>query len=293
MSSDYMLSRLGIDPDATTKRLGVMLFMRTSLSEIQYFEQTGKRYLTSDITSDTEQYQYLMDNALSLKDELNLTPYVRLSADQIASLTKDIIWLETREVDGEQVLVPVVYIANAALTKTTDNGAKIVANSDINLNADTIINQGEISSGGNTTLNATENIYNEGGSINADNALVLQAKDGVYNISSNLSANTIAISANTFQSDVDAQTLTTTYAGIGTQTSQLLSDTSTINATDSISIQTTNNLSLIGTTLNAGGALTSFLNRGRHLLSLLKRIPIRMILPPKLLDITEEQRSTK
>jgi len=220
------------------------------------FEQTGKRYVTSDITSDTAQYQYLMDNALAEKEELKLTPYVRLSAEQIASLTKDIVWMESREVDGQQVLVPVVYIANAALAKTTDNGAKIIANGDINLNTNTITNQGEISSGGSTTLSASGNIYNEGGSINANDALMLQANGGIYNISSNLSAQIISITANTFQSDIDAQTLSKTYAGIGTQTSQLLSDISTISALNSISIQTTNNLSLIGTTLNAGGALT-------------------------------------
>ena len=145
--------------------------------------------------------------------------------------------------------------ANATL-KATDNGAKIIANGDINLNSTTITNQGDISSGGTTTLNASGNIYNEGGNIHADNALMLQANGGIYNISSNLSAQVIAINANTFQSDMDVKNISQTYAGIGSQNSQLLSDMSTLNALNGISIQTKNTLSLIGTTLNAGGALS-------------------------------------
>ena len=266
ISSDYMLSRLGYNADATTKRLGDA-FYENQLVRDSIFEQTGKRYLSADITSDTEQYQYLMDNALTLKDELKLTPYVRLTADQIAALTKDIVWMEEREVDGQKVLVPVVYIANAALAKTTDNGAKIIAANNINLSVDTLTNQGDIKAGGDVSITASKNIYNEGGAITSGENMTLQAGSGIYNISSDLSAKALSISAETFQSDIDAQTLSKTYAGIGTQTSQLLSDASTISATDSISIKTTKDLSLIGTTLNAGGDVTLASTEGNIIIS--------------------------
>jgi len=157
--------------------------------------------------------------------------------------------------------------ASPALAKTTDNGAKIIAANNINLSVDTLTNQGEIKAGSDVTITASKNIYNEGGAITSGENLTLQAGSGIYNISSDLSAKALSISAETFQSDIDAQTLSKTYAGIGTQTSQLLSDTSTISATDSISIKTTKDLSLIGTTLNSGGDVTLASTEGNIIIS--------------------------
>lgn len=266
IGSDYMLSRLGYNPDATTKRLGDA-FYENRLVRDSIFEQTGKRYLTSSINSDTEQFQYLMDNALSLQKELKLTPYVRLSADQIASLTKDIVWMEEREVDGIKVLVPVVYIANAALAKTTDNGARIIAKGDINLNVDTLTNQGDIKADGDIAISASKNIYNEGGLLSSGESMSLIAGLGVYNISSTLDAKSLLVEASTFQSDIDSQGITHTYTNIGSQNSALLSESSAINVKDDVTIKTTKDLSLIGTNLKAGGDVALSSEEGNIIIS--------------------------
>lgn len=252
ISSDYMLSRLGYNPDATTKRLGDA-FYENRLVRDSVFEQTGKRYLDSSMTNDSDQFQYLMNNALALKDDLKLTPNVGLSNEQIAALTKDIVWMEEREVDGEKVLVPVIYIANVAIERTTDNGAKIVAKEDINLDVDTLTNQGDITADGDVNIIASKNIYNEGGAISSAENMTLQAVDGIYNISSELTAKALSINATTFQSDIDSQNITHTYANSGSQNSQLLSEASTINVKDDVTIKTAKNLSIIGTNLDAGG----------------------------------------
>ncbi|MBY1014409.1 hypothetical protein ILR34_28985, partial [Pseudomonas aeruginosa] len=47
------------------------------------------------------------------KDQLHLQLGVGLSAEQMAALTHDIVWLEEVEVNGEKVLAPVVYLAQA------------------------------------------------------------------------------------------------------------------------------------------------------------------------------------
>lgn len=266
IGSDYMLSRLGYNPDATTKRLGDA-FYENRLVRDSIFEQTGKRYLTSSINSDTEQFQYLMDNALSLQKELKLTPYVRLSADQIASLTKDIVWMEEREVDGFKVLVPVVYIANAALAKTTDNGARIIAKGDINLNVDTLTNQGDIKADGDVSIIASKNIYNEGGLLSSGESMSLIAGLGVYNISSTLDAKSLLVEASTFQSDIASQGITHTYTNIGSQISALLSEASAINVKDDVTIKTTRDLSLIGTNLKAGGDVALSSEEGNIIIS--------------------------
>ncbi|MBC3414355.1 hypothetical protein HU720_23970, partial [Pseudomonas sp. SWRI51] len=75
-------------------------------------------------TSDEEMFRYLMDNSIASKDELNLSPGVGLTAEQVAALTHDIVWMEPREVNGQQVLLPVLYLAHAN-DRLAPNGALI------------------------------------------------------------------------------------------------------------------------------------------------------------------------
>ncbi|KSR53432.2 hypothetical protein APB51_26895, partial [Pseudomonas aeruginosa] len=58
------------------------------------------------------------------KDQLHLQLGVGLSAEQMAALTHDIVWLEEVEVNGEKVLAPVVYLAQAE-GRLAPNGALI------------------------------------------------------------------------------------------------------------------------------------------------------------------------
>ncbi|MCE4073652.1 MULTISPECIES: hypothetical protein, partial [Pseudomonas] len=58
------------------------------------------------------------------KDSLQLSVGVGLSAEQVAALTHDIVWLEEAEVNGEKVLVPVLYLAQAE-NRLAPNGALI------------------------------------------------------------------------------------------------------------------------------------------------------------------------
>jgi len=54
-----------------------------------------------------------MDNALASKDALRLSLGVTLTSQQVGALTHDIVWMENRVVDGQTVLVPVLYLAQA------------------------------------------------------------------------------------------------------------------------------------------------------------------------------------
>ncbi|APC20049.1 hypothetical protein BME99_03395 [Pseudomonas protegens] len=112
MSSDYMLGNLNYNTDQTWRRLGDGLY-ETRLIRDAVLAQTGQRFLAAGLTSDYDQYRYLMDNAIASKDQLNLSIGVSLTPAQVASLTHDIVWMETREVQGEKVLVPVLYLAQA------------------------------------------------------------------------------------------------------------------------------------------------------------------------------------
>ena len=58
---------------------------------------------------------------------------VSLTSEQAAALTHDIVWMENAVVNGETVLVPVLYLANANNRLAANGG--LVQGSDVTLSA--------------------------------------------------------------------------------------------------------------------------------------------------------------
>ncbi|MDR3299842.1 MAG: S-layer family protein, partial [Candidatus Accumulibacter sp.] len=113
LGSDYLLDALGADPATVQKRLGDGFYEQRLIAE-QIAQLTGRRFLDG-YANDEEQYQALMNAGLTYASEWNLIPGVALSAEQMARLTSDIVWLVEREIvlaDGgtQKVLVPQVYV---------------------------------------------------------------------------------------------------------------------------------------------------------------------------------------
>ena len=112
LSSDYMLDLLGYSTDSVQRRLGDGLYEQRLIREA-IIARTGKRFLVDALATDEAQFRYLMENAVASKEALNLSVGISLSAEQVAALTHDIVWMEEREVSGAKVLVPVLYLAQA------------------------------------------------------------------------------------------------------------------------------------------------------------------------------------
>jgi len=129
MSSDYMLSALGYNPDASEKRLGDGLYEQTLVDQA-IVAKTGARNIDGQ-TSDAGQFKYLMDNGIAAQTSLNLTVGTALTSEQVAALTHDIVWMQSEVVDGQTVLVPVLYLANAN-NRLAANGA-LVEGSDVSI----------------------------------------------------------------------------------------------------------------------------------------------------------------
>nr|WP_232434406.1 hemagglutinin repeat-containing protein [Pseudomonas fuscovaginae] len=177
MSSDYMLSNLGYDPDASAKRLGDG-FYEQKLIQQAVTARTGQRFIDGQ-TSDEGLYKYLMDNAIKSKQELNLAVGVSLTSEQVAALTHDIVWLENTEVNGEQVLVPVLYLANANNRLTADGA--LIQGSDVKLIAgQDLSNAGTLRASNNLSASAGNDLSNSG-LIQADNRLDLLAGHNIVN----------------------------------------------------------------------------------------------------------------
>ncbi|RXK05704.1 two-partner secretion domain-containing protein [Halarcobacter bivalviorum] len=185
ISSDYMMGKLGYDPTKTIKRLGDAMY-ETTLIRNSIINLSGQRYLKG-YDSDLAQFKGLMDNAIEVQKNLNLAFGVTLSKEQINSLTKDIVWMEEKIIQGQKVLVPVVYLASLNKENLKD-GSQIIAGEDIALaTTGTLQNQGKIEAGNDLAI-LSNNIQNHGGTIEAKNNAALQSNTNIDNISGAIKA---------------------------------------------------------------------------------------------------------
>ncbi|MDP5588390.1 two-partner secretion system putative hemagglutinin TpsA2 [Pseudomonas aeruginosa] len=194
LNSDYLLSGLGMNPDDSKKRLGDGLYEQRLIRDA-VVARTGQRYIDG-LSSDEALFRYLMDNAITYKDKLQLQLGVGLSAEQMAALTHDIVWLEEVEVNGEKVLAPVVYLAqaegrlapNGALIQGRDvklvsggdlhNVGTLRARNDLSATADNLDNSGLIEAGKRLDLLAGDSIRNRQGGVIAGRDVSLTALTG-------------------------------------------------------------------------------------------------------------------
>ncbi|WP_263263107.1 filamentous hemagglutinin N-terminal domain-containing protein [Pseudomonas sp. RIT-PI-S] len=159
MSSDYLLGNLGYDPDASWKRLGDGLYEQRLVQQA-ITARTGQAFIDGQ-TSNEAQFKYLMNNAIASKSALNLSVGVGLTSEQVAALTHDIVWMESQEVNGEQVLVPVVYLAQAS-GRLGPTGA-LIAGNDVSLIAGKDLdNVGTLKATNNLSATAAGDLVNSG-----------------------------------------------------------------------------------------------------------------------------------
>jgi filamentous hemagglutinin len=177
MGSDYLLGLLGYDLDRVNKRLGDGLFEQRLMREA-IVARTGQRFLAG-LTSDEGMFKYLMDNAVASKSALNLSLGVSLTAEQVAALTHDIVWLEEHEVLGQKVLVPVLYLAQAE-GRLAANGALLQGKEVSLISGTDLSNQGTLRASENLEVKG-RNITNVGGLMEAGKRLDLLAADSIRN----------------------------------------------------------------------------------------------------------------
>ncbi|WP_375657457.1 hypothetical protein, partial [Bartonella sp. CM120XJJH] len=125
---------------------------------------------------------------------------------QIAGIKKDMIWLETHLVDGQEVLVPHVYLApNTSLAQDvygakTQQGnlasARLKGNG-VTIETDRLTNSGTISSNGALHVSTTQTLFNDGGFLLGSGAVDLGSGDLLTNSSGVLLGDIITLNAKT------------------------------------------------------------------------------------------------
>ncbi|WP_038913887.1 hemagglutinin repeat-containing protein [Dickeya zeae] len=258
LGSSYLLGKLNLDAEHDYRFLGDAAFDTRYISNA-VLSQTGQRYLNG-VGSDLAQMQTLMDNAAAEKNRLNLQLGVSLSPEQVAGLSHSIVWWENITVDGQTVLAPKLYLAQA--DKTNLSGSRIVANSvslsaggDIDNRGSTVtaLNALTVTSGGQVT-------NSEGGLLNAGGALNLVALGNLTNSSSTIQGNTVTLAS--VNGDIVNTTTTNQWhtqakdgRGSGSLTRTDIGQTGLITAQGGLTLQAGHDIALNGAQLSAGGPL--------------------------------------
>jgi filamentous hemagglutinin len=252
MSSDYLLSNLGYDPDTSAKRLGDGFYEQRMIQQA-VTARTGQRFIDGQ-DSDEKLFKYLMDNAVQSKQQLNLSVGVSLTAEQIAALTHDIVWLESHEVNGEHVLVPVLYMAHAD-NRLAPTGA-LIAGNDVSLIAgQNLSNVGTLRASNNLSAVAGENIVNSG-LTEAEKRLDMLAGANLVNRAGGIIAgHDVGLTALTGDV-VNERTVTTHQSSGGGYTRQeqrdLADSAARIEAGNDLTVKAGQDINIIGGALQSG-----------------------------------------
>ncbi|WP_432783658.1 hemagglutinin repeat-containing protein [Pseudomonas corrugata] len=265
MSSDYLLQNLGYDPDQSAKRLGDGLYEQTLIQQA-VVARTGQRFIDGQ-TSNEDMFKYLMNNAIASKQELNLSIGVSLTSEQVAALTHDIVWMENAEVNGEQVLVPVLYLANAN-NRLAANGA-LIQGSDVTLIAGKDLNSaGTLRASSNLSAKATNDLVNSG-LVEAGNRVDLLADNNLVNKAGGIIAGR-DVSLTATRGDVINERTVTTHesdSGYRSERTDFIDSAARIEAANNLTLNAGRDINNVGGVLKSGADTTLSATRDVNLTS--------------------------
>ncbi|TWC13361.1 MULTISPECIES: hemagglutinin repeat-containing protein [unclassified Pseudomonas] len=183
-----------------------------------------------------------------------------LTSEQVAALTHDIVWMENAEVNGEQVLVPVLYLANAN-SRLAANGA-LIQGRDVSLIAGKDLNNvGTLKASNNLSAAAGETLANSGLMQSADR-LDLLAGTNVINRAGGIITGR-DVSATAILGDVVNERTVTTHqstSGFRSERTSFIDSAARIEAANDLSFSAGRDINNIGGALQSGRDL--LLNAG-------------------------------
>lgn len=237
VGSDYLAQRYGFNPDTVQTRLGDANYEGYLIRQ-QLIQLTGNNVIAG-YDNEAEQMKRLMDQAYAQSQALGLEFGKTPTAEQLAALTEDIVWMEEVVVNGQTVLAPKVYLA-ASTVDSLDTGAVIAAR-DTRISGEGLSNTGgTISGSGNLTVETRGDITNTSGTIKGGNVSLTSSEGSIRN-------ETLAIGA-----------------GDGTTYTTAIGKTGSIESTGDLSLDAARNIEVIGAdissqgnaSLNAGGDIS-------------------------------------
>lgn len=191
LGSGYLIGQLSWQPGVTQRRLGDSYYELTLIRDA-LLASIGSRFLSTAIADEKAQYEYLMQNAIAASESLHLTPGISLSREQIDALQQDIVWMEERNIAGEKVLVPIVYLAGGS-SRLLRDGA-VIGGGNLAIEAGTVENAGLIRASDSLAIKTQHDINNRGRIVAGDD-LALQSGGDILNESGQLRGNNVLLLA--------------------------------------------------------------------------------------------------
>ncbi|MEX3949948.1 hemagglutinin repeat-containing protein [Paraburkholderia sp. EG287B] len=251
ISSDYYLQQLGLNPQTTEKRLGDG-FYEQQLVRNQITSLTGKAVL-GPYTDLQSMYEAMLAAGASLSKSLDLPLGMSLSPEQVAQLTSNVIIMQTQVVDGQSVLVPVVYLAKAS---QQNMDGPLIAATDIDLkNAQTFTNSGTVQAANSMQIDG-QSINNAFGALTSGGLMALATADNVDLTSAKVNAGSLVLNAGgNVILDTATKTLNQVSATGATRVNTTLGPVASLNVAGDAAIITGGNFEQHGANLNIGGNL--------------------------------------
>lgn len=218
LGSDFLLRRLGIDPESAQKRLGDANYEAFLLRQ-QLIAQTGNNILRG-YGNEADQMKRLMSQAADQSNEAGLVFGKALTPEQVANLKSDMVWMVETTVAGQRVLAPVVYLAAATRTALVT---------------------GAVFAGTNVSMNVAS-LSNTGGIISGSNVLNIVAKNDITNVSGTITGANVALRS----TDGNINNITTVVGNA-------VGRTASISATGDLSLDAKNDITVAGGAVKAGG----------------------------------------
>uniref|UniRef100_E1T9S0 Filamentous hemagglutinin family outer membrane protein n=1 Tax=Burkholderia sp. (strain CCGE1003) TaxID=640512 RepID=E1T9S0_BURSG len=252
LSSDYYFQQMGMNPGQIQLRLGDG-FYEQKLVQDQILAMTGKSVL-SNYASTQDEFQALMTSGAQLAKSLNVAPGTGLSPEQVAQLTTNVVIMQAQIVDGQAVLVPVVYLAKAN-QENMGNGPVIAATNIDLQNAQSVTNSGTIAAANSFAISG-QSIDSSFGTLQSGGQMSLVTKADVNLTSATLNAGSLALQAGgNLVLNTALNTLDQVSATGATRVTTTLGPAASVNVTGNAAIVTGGNFEQRAATLNVGGAL--------------------------------------
>lgn len=224
LGSDFMAKLLGMDVEQLQKRLGDANY-EASLIREQLLLSGAAGLLNSG--DEAESMQSLMVSGANQASTLGLEYGKEPTGEQLASLKGDMVWMVEKEVNGQKVLAPVVYLSEA--TKSQITSGAILTASNMQLDVDSVTNTG--------------------GTINADN-MAIASQGNITNTSGTISGGNIQLASR--DGSIINETYASTTGGAGNMATDI-GKTGGIAATGDLSLDAAKNIENRGANMSAGG----------------------------------------
>lgn len=192
-STDNFINRVdGFEPkkQAVHTQQPTYLHFGDSMKQMDFVRRqmvnlTGHAWLEDQVDY-AQEIKNLYEAGIRYGKAMKLSAGVSLSKEQVDALQDDIVWAETKELRGNKVVIPRLYVAKS---KREKKASGLLARN-IDIDAGSIINNGSSIIGENVNLKAhSDDIINKnGGDIYGSNHLGLYAARDIKNIGSSIAS---------------------------------------------------------------------------------------------------------